>query len=53
MKENNKSIDRRTFIKASGFAVTGTLASPLIGSAAGLAPPAFVPFAGAAPAGGV
>ena len=34
MKKNNNSIDRRAFIKASGLAVTGTLASPLISSAA-------------------
>lgn len=35
MKKHDNSIDRRTFLKASGIAVTGTLASPLIGSAAG------------------
>ena len=35
MKKQDNSINRRSFIKASGLAVTGTLASPLIGTAAG------------------
>jgi len=35
MKDNDTTIDRRSFIKASGLALTGTLALPLISSAAG------------------
>lgn len=35
MKKHDNGINRRSFIKASGLAVSGTLVSPLMGTAAG------------------